>query len=452
VSLRERGGCVHSDARACELTPHGATLGVATGRSQTRASEFTNAHQLHSDVLRAASRARDPVELGFADPRKMGAPRVGSRQYKDKSPRAPTRARGEAQRGAFQPNRARVARVAVLPKHVQHCYESGARDWWIYIWSKIKPSQKTRVPYRCNSWRCPVCARHEAAVTFARIRDATAPFDAQGFVFLVLTLDRNGYYSNQVWRDATDAYKALGKMSERFLKRLRRWMERGGMTPFGSEWIAVVEAHRSGWPHMNLMIYAPELAEFLANENAERARIGLSSRECTLLPIEIADAAVSAGWGRQSTGERVRDRNAVAGYITKLAGNADASGAEVAKITQAPLSAPNRFRRLRAGKKFLPPRRKNPNATGTLVRRTTFQGTAHVVPLHRASPELQADIAVCCEIEETIMVREHENARALREWNRAARAVWPAAVIKDSTVSVWFAPALACRAPPDLAK
>jgi hypothetical protein len=50
VSLRERNGCVHSDARACELTPHGATLGAATGRSQARAPEFTNAHQLHSDV------------------------------------------------------------------------------------------------------------------------------------------------------------------------------------------------------------------------------------------------------------------------------------------------------------------------------------------------------------------------------------------------------------------
>jgi len=50
VSLRGRDGCVHSDVRACELTPHGATLGAASGRSQARTPEFTNAHQLHADV------------------------------------------------------------------------------------------------------------------------------------------------------------------------------------------------------------------------------------------------------------------------------------------------------------------------------------------------------------------------------------------------------------------
>lgn len=39
-------------------------------------------------------------------------------------------------------------------------------------------------------------------MTFARIRDACAPFDSRDFVFFVLTLDRDGYYSNKRWLDA----------------------------------------------------------------------------------------------------------------------------------------------------------------------------------------------------------------------------------------------------------
>jgi len=274
-------------------------------------------------------------------------------------------------------------------------------------------------------------------VTFARIRDATAPLDGRGFVFFVLTLDRAGYYSKRPWRDANEAYKALGGMSERFLKRVRRWMERNGMSAFGSEWVAVVEAHRSGWPHMNLLVYAPELAEHLEREHAEPSQAGLSPRECSLLPTEIADSAVGAGWGRQSTGERVRDRHAVASYITKLAGSADAAGAEVAKITQAPLSAPVRFRRLRSGRAFLPPRNKNRDFTGTLVRRSAYNGTIHVVPLHDVRPDLAPEVAACCEFEEQIAIHESERERALLAWNRVARAVWPAAAVREDRVTIW---------------
>jgi len=47
-----------------------------------------------------------------------------------------------------------------------------------------------------------------------------------------------------------DVYREFSGRGERFLKRVRRWMERRGLTPFGREWVSTVEAHRSGIPHI----------------------------------------------------------------------------------------------------------------------------------------------------------------------------------------------------------
>jgi hypothetical protein len=153
-------------------------------------------------------------------------------------------------------------------------------------------------------------------------------------------------------------------MSERLLKRLRRAYSE----PLRA-WIAVVEAHRSGWPHVNFMLYAPELAAALRTERLRRLDDGATEREATLLGGELREHAEACSWGRQSTAEAVKDTSALAGYIVKLAGKHDASAGELAKITQAPTNAPQRFRRLRSAKGFLPPRRKDPSVTGALVRR-----------------------------------------------------------------------------------
>jgi hypothetical protein len=252
----------------------------------------------------------------------------------------------------------------------------------------------------------------------------------------VLTLDRDGYLSGKPWSDTDAAYKALSEMSEAFLKRIRRWMVRESMKPVGSEWGAVVEAHRSGWPHMNLLVFSPELARLLETQRAERELVGMSARECVLLGDELLTAAMGAGWGAHSTAEPVRNKDAVAGYITKLAGLAGAAGSEIAKITQAPLSAPVRFRRLRAGKLFLPSRGKSDDdVTGTLVRRThdVRKQAAVVLPLHDPRPEDREHVAQCCYHEEDLMAEE---AR-VESWNRAALAVWPAAAVRLPIVSTW---------------
>jgi hypothetical protein len=342
-----------------------------------------------------------------------------------------------------------ASRRVVLPRHVRECYESGARNWWIYTWKKSNPGVKQRVPYHCNSWRCPHCARHEAAVTFARIKEACEPLDPRGFVFAVLTIDRNGFFTAEgkpLHRNAQEAYRALGSKSEAFIKRVRRWLLRRGAArlgmkveeyrewlklnnqrePIENRWFAVVEAHRSGWPHMNLVIHCPELAEWVESRTARAERLlqrwgcaGIE-RKKRLLNGTLRRLAMASGWGKQSTIERARSIDALNGYVTKLAGLADATSGEIAKITQAPDNAPERFRRLRSGVGFLPPRRKNEEVTGTLVRRELGKwGTRQAVPLHKATNDAQAELmAQCCYIEEDQFARD----AAYEHWNHATRA------------------------------
>lgn len=290
----------------------------------------------------------------------------------------------------------------------------------IWTWKRASPQTQTRIPYSCNSWRCEVCKRHEAAVTFARIKQATGPLDSSGWCFLVLTLDRDGYYSGQPWDDLTEAYRSLGKMTAATLKRIGATYGpdarlEGKKRPrivrkLGNRWVAVVEAHRSGWPHVNLLVWCPELAAELRRESADRlldpevadavalardawarrepitAELREKARKATVVRGGILDLAVASGWGRESTAEAARSADSVAGYVVKLAGQHDASAGELAKITQAPLNAPERFRRLRSGKRFLPPRYHNPEITGCLLRRREGRDVWKHGPLHVMNP------------------------------------------------------------------
>ena len=247
-------------------------------------------------------------------------------------------------------------------------------------------------------------------MTFARIRDASSPLAADGWVFLVLTLDRDGRKTGKPWSDAQAAYRELSTMSRKFLKRVNRECERNGWTRPGSRWVAVVEAHRSGMPHVNFMVYAPELARDLAEQRERKVRDGATEREAVLLDGPLLAHACATGWGYQSTAEQCRNRDALTGYITKLttAEHVHATAGELAKLTQLPLNAPGRFRRLRAGKGFLPPRKKNHDVTGTLVRRRReYDGSVLVLPLHNVKdPAVSRQVATCCYHEEEIAYAE----------------------------------------------
>ena len=297
----------------------------------------------------------------------------------------------------------------VFPRHVRACQHSpdSFERWFLWTWPKDRQATQTRVPYSCGSWRCPVCCRHEAAVTFARIKQATSrpEYSPDGWVFLVLTLDRDGYYSGRPWPDVTGAYRALSKMTDNLLHRLRRAYNG---EPHRS-WVGVVEAHRSGWPHMNLMLYAPELARDLAEQTQRRLDAGSTAREAKLLGSTVLKHATEVGWGTQSTAEVAHSTDALAGYIVKLAGQHDRSMGELAKVTQAPLAAPARFRRLRSGKGFLPPRKRNENVTGVMVRRRrSMQGDWEVPPVNPPKDAAQADAVHAAVRAELALIEEEE--------------------------------------------
>lgn len=340
-------------------------------------------------------------------------------------------------------------RVApVIPRHVAACQYSltAYERWFVWCWNRANPEKQVRIPYSCNSWRCEVCRRHEAAVTFARIKQATAPLDSSGWCFLVLTIDREGYFSGKPWADVNEAYAALGAMTRKTLAKIgRTWgpetrLERSGRSKtlrtvraLGNRWVSVVEAHRSGWPHVNLLVWCPELAAHLRCERDDRledpeladavalARDAWANKEpvpdairelarrATVIGGELAELITSSGWGLQSTAEAARSSEAIAGYVVKLAGMHDASAGELAKVTQAPLNAPERFRRLRSGKGFLPPRMVNAEVTGCLIRRRrSREGDWEIQAINAPKDDAQAEPILRARAAELLLIDEEE--------------------------------------------
>lgn len=116
----------------------------------------------------------------------------------------------------------------------------GRRPLHLWVWDRKNPLTSTRTPYFCRSWRCPYCSQHESHVLFARFEEAFATTDPKDVVFLVLTLNPQEHLRGKT--RLADVYREFSSRGERFLKRVRRWMDRHGITPFGVEWVSTVEA------------------------------------------------------------------------------------------------------------------------------------------------------------------------------------------------------------------
>jgi hypothetical protein len=215
---------------------------------------------------------------------------------------------------------------------------------------------------------------------FARIKAALENEDPRSVSYFVLTLDPSRYRGVvsrwELWAE-------LGRMCSIFLKRLKRQAERDGGDPIGSRWVCVVEQHRNGWPHLNLVCVSRWLADRVRSVRSVHREIGVPENEVALVGGDVARHAIASGFGQRSTVEPARSLGAVAGYLVKLAGLCESKAehwgdpeqavsakavAEVAKLTQAPTRAPKGFRRLRSGIRFLPPRTKGSGQwTGALA-------------------------------------------------------------------------------------
>lgn len=269
--------------------------------------------------------------------------------------------------GLHPPKAERAGRTA---DYVTRCprsqYEARHPPLILWTWDRGHPETARRHVATCGSWRCDGCAPKAASIAFARIREAFSQYDAADVVFVVLTLDQQGRFSGERWSSVDDVYRDVSRRTRNWLKRINRWCEREGVEGPGSRWVATVEAHRTGWPHLNIVMVAPGLARMLKTRRAAALGLGASEHEARMVSGELLTHTLHAGWGPRSTAEVARSVDAVAGYIGKLAKLHDAAVGEIAKLTQRPDAAPLGTRRIRSGVGFLPPRRKS-EYTGALV-------------------------------------------------------------------------------------
>lgn len=194
------------------------------------------------------------------------------------------------------------------------------------------------------------------------------------------------------------------------LKRLRRWLERNGHRSFRSEWAQVVECHKTGWTpcqHHRPFRRARGNAQHGQRPTSREWPIQTWGR---LLGGDLLEHATACGWGVHSSAEQVRNTGEMTNYLTTIAKHGHEHAHELAKLTQLPHNAPRHFRRLRSGKGFLPPVRKNKEWTGALVRRyydPQLGYTAQALKGNGQPPAARLEqLRICEQIEEQLFIDE----------------------------------------------
>lgn len=206
-----------------------------------------------------------------------------------------------------------------------------------------------RQVYKCKSWRHPgECARWRAAQNFSRIAAALDPLQRRHVVFIVLTLDR------KKWRDR---YHAFEDMKEKWRSLRKAITRRWG----ANSYVSTVEVQKAGWPHLNVVMHCPLLAE-VAGGHSKRAEAWIKKH------------AGRCGFGHQAQVTQAKSKRKLAGYVVKIAGRVERgvegqTVGEAIKLSQVPHEAPRHFRRLRSSVKFLqPPHASDENTTGELLK------------------------------------------------------------------------------------
>lgn len=209
-----------------------------------------------------------------------------------------------------------------------------AKSWHLHLKHKTTGKEE-RICWKCRSWRHQGdCARHVARRDFARISEAFGREKPSSLVYLVLTFDQDKDESHGM--TPISAYRSL----VRRWQSLKQWLQR----QFGRVgYVATVEQHRTGWPHLNVVVSCEDFAAAIREEN----------RKNGIAPGWLKGAAVRAGFGYRAWAEAPRNTDELAGYLVKLAHRESLMG-EVAKLSQLPLASPPGTRRLRSSRAFLP--------------------------------------------------------------------------------------------------
>jgi len=225
-----------------------------------------------------------------------------------------------------------------LPRYIRACRDQA---WSMVLRNPKDPTAAPMVtPYRCHSWRHEgECARKVASVWYARIKQALEELSPSQVTFAVLT------FNPCDWSDPAVAYQGMWRCTQSLMQAVRR---RFGPTNY----VGLVEQHRSTWPHLNLLLVGQGVGQ------------AVSSGE--FMPW-LKRHLVDCGFGYIVFAETAKSPEAVNGYIVGLARDFEATAAEVTKLTQVPVYAPKGFRRLRSSQHFLPPKITR-GLTGYLVR------------------------------------------------------------------------------------
>jgi hypothetical protein len=157
------------------------------------------------------------------------------------------------------------------------------------------------------------------------------------WTYLVFTYDQKRWKTQgRMWRAGLSIWAKLRK-------RIRR--EWG---PF--QYIQTWEQHRSGAPHVNVLL------------GNERLAIACMEDWRAVRKQWFKPHAVECGFGPIMWCEPMRYAGAMAGYLTKLAKELGGSNNK----GQTPVMAPRGFRRIRASVGLLPPPYKDPDISGFL--------------------------------------------------------------------------------------
>ena len=139
----------------------------------------------------------------------------------------------------------------------------------------------TVVPVRCRNWRCPTCAPALAAMWADKIARSRPQR------FLTLTCDPSRF------ADPDAAYKQMKWALPRLAIQLRKMN-------FKFEYVATWELHKSGWPHLHLLIKGTYIPMHLISRLWDGLDVG------TIIDIRSVYSARGAG-------------HYIAKYITKTA-------------------------------------------------------------------------------------------------------------------------------------
>jgi len=254
-----------------------------------------------------------------------------------------------------------VAPPEDAPRYVHACHND---EWHLNIRYKDgRPG--VRVTYRCNSrhhegpcrdtWRRRLYAR----LTGGKLREVPL----HHVMFGTLTLPAAVHRMVAEGRPEEKAeliraqHDAIGTMIRRLTRTLNARAKRAGFAGMDYFWFR--EAHKSGTPHVHLLLISPWLASKVRERDSDPELDGveLGSDDANLAPADLVTLATSIGWGERFDLQMAESREALTHYATKLVG-------EVSKGSQTPEHMPLKCRSYGGARGFLAPRKVDEQATG----------------------------------------------------------------------------------------